>query len=134
MVNDYRFKVLESLKCEYGERIISDTGFQWSIFGEMGIIAALMGFGSVHLHESRSLFNDPRPMTLALSLLAHIIRFFGFAISSDTISIYAIPIGITPTIDADVLRLSGINIHLYCIHTNHCTFYSQSIWNTWLYS
>ena len=97
VVNDYRFKVLESLKTEYGERIISDTGFQWSIFGEMGIIAALIGLLVLFIYMNQDrLFNDPRPMTLALSLLAISYAFSVLAISSDTISVYAIPIGITP--------------------------------------
>jgi putative nucleotidyltransferase with HDIG domain len=97
VVNDYRFKVLESLKAEYGERIISDTGFQWSIFGEMGIIAALIGLLVLFIYMNQDrLFNDPRPMTLALSLLAISYAFSVLAISSDTISVYAIPIGIAP--------------------------------------
>ncbi|MDC1222295.1 HDIG domain-containing protein, partial [Salibacteraceae bacterium] len=97
VVNDYRFKVLESLKAEYGERIISDTGFQWSIFGEMGIISALIGLLVLFIYMNQDrLFNDPRPMTLALSLLAISYAFSVLAISSDTISVYAIPIGITP--------------------------------------
>ena len=97
VVNDYRFKVLESLKAEYGERIISDTGFQWSIFGEMGIIATLIGLLVLFIYMNQDrLFNDPRPMTLALSLLAISYAFSVLAISSDTISVYAIPIGIAP--------------------------------------
>jgi hypothetical protein len=97
VVNEYRYKVLESLKLEYGERIISDTGFQWSIFGEMGIIAALIGLLILFIYMNQDrLFNDPRPMTLALSLLAVSYAFSVLAISSETISIYAIPIGITP--------------------------------------
>jgi len=97
VVNEYRYKVLESLKLEYGERIISDTGFQWSIFGEMGIIAALIGLLILFIYMNQDrLFNDPRPMTLALSLLALSYAFSVLAISSETISIYAIPIGITP--------------------------------------
>ncbi len=97
VVNDYRFKVLESLKAEYGERIISDTDFQWSIFGEMGIIAALIGLLVLFIYMNQDrLFNDPRPLTLALSLLAISYAFSVLAISSDTISVYAIPIGITP--------------------------------------
>ncbi len=97
VVNDFRFKVLESLKIEYGERVISDTGFQWSIFGEIGIITALMGLLVLFIYMNQDrLFNDPRPMTLALSLLAISYAFSVLAISSDTISIYAVPIGITP--------------------------------------
>lgn len=97
VVNAYRFKVLESLKAEYSERIISETGFQWSVFGEMGIIAALIGLLILFIYMNQDrLYNDPRPMTLALSLLSISYAFSILAISSDNISVYAIPIGITP--------------------------------------
>ena len=63
----------------------------------MGIIAALIGLLVLFIYMNQDrLFNDPRPMTLALSLLAISYAFSVLAISSDTISVYAIPIGIAP--------------------------------------
>ena len=97
IVSEDRHKVLESLKIEYGERVISDTGFHWSIIGALGVICALIGLLIlfVYMNQQR-LFNDPRPMTLVLSLVSISFAFSTLAIGSDAISIYAIPVGITP--------------------------------------
>ena len=97
IVSEERYKVLESLKTEYGERVISDTGFHWSIIGALGVICALIGLLIlfVYMNQQR-LFNDPRPMTLVLSLVSISFAFSTLAIGSDAISIYAIPVGITP--------------------------------------
>lgn len=91
------YKQLESLKIQLQERTISNTGFQWAIIGQMGAISVLIGLLILFIYMNQDrLFNDPRPMTLALSLLTISFAVSILAISSSAISVYAIPIGITP--------------------------------------
>ncbi len=97
VVTPERFKVLESLKQEYAARTISETGFQWSLIGSLGIVVILLGLLMLFVYLSQDrLFNDPRPITLALSLVTVSFAVTSIAHSSSTLSIYAIPIGITP--------------------------------------
>lgn len=97
VVTPERFKVLESLKKEYAARTISETGFQWSLIGSLGIVIILLGLLMLFVYLSQDrLFNDPRPVTLALSLVTVSFAVTSIAHSSSTLSIYAIPIGITP--------------------------------------
>ncbi len=97
IVTSAAYKTLESLRAQYQERTISDTGFQWAIIGQIGAISILLGLLVlfVYMNQNR-LYNDPRPMTLTLSLLSVSFAISLIAISSSAISIYAIPIGITP--------------------------------------
>jgi putative nucleotidyltransferase with HDIG domain len=92
-----KFKILESLKSEFSERTISVTGVQWSIVAQVGIALILLGLLMlfVYLNQER-LFNDPRPITLALSLVSVLFAMCSLAYSSAEISIYVIPIGIAP--------------------------------------
>lgn len=97
IVSPERHKVLESLKQEYAARTISETGFQWSLIGSLGIVVILLGLLMlfVYLGQDR-LFNDPRPITLALTLVTVSFVVTSLAHGSSSLSIYAIPIGITP--------------------------------------
>lgn len=97
IVNAEKFAALESLRKEYGNRVISETGIQWSIVGEMGLIIILIGLLIlfVYLNENR-LFNDPRPLTLTLSLVGVAFIVSSLSFKSDVLSIYVIPLGITP--------------------------------------
>jgi putative nucleotidyltransferase with HDIG domain len=97
LVSPERFRALESLKLEYAERTISRTGFRWSLAGEMAIAALLLGLLVlfVYMNQDRR-FNDPRPITLALSMLAIAFALSSLAYSSKSVSIYVIPIGIAP--------------------------------------
>lgn len=97
IVNEERFKALESLQHEYAERTISETGFRWSLVGEMSIMALLLGLLVLFIYLNQDkLFNDPRPITLALSLVATAFAVSAMAYSSNTVSVYIIPIGIVP--------------------------------------
>lgn len=97
IVTPSKFKILESLKNEFAERTISVTGVQWSILAQVGIALILLGLLMlfVYLNQER-LFNDPRPITLALSLVSVLFAMCSLAYSSSEISIYVIPIGIAP--------------------------------------
>jgi len=97
LVTEAKYKVLESLKKEYAERAISATGFQWSLVGEMAIAAILVGLLMlfVYLNQDR-VFNDPRPITLTLSLVTISFVMCSLAYTSKAISVYVIPIGIAP--------------------------------------
>ncbi|GAB5538881.1 MAG: HDIG domain-containing protein [Salibacteraceae bacterium] len=97
IVNESKLKTLQSLEAEYKDRVLSSTGIQWSLIGEMGVIAILLILLLLFIYLNQGTrFNDPRPMTLTLSLLAMSFIFSTLAISSDVISIYAIPLGIAP--------------------------------------
>lgn len=97
LIDEKTYRILESLKAEYSERTISETGFQWSLIGEMGIVVVLLGLLMLFVYLSQDrLFNDPRPVTLSLTLLSVSFIMTSLAYSSDTISVYAIPIGIAP--------------------------------------
>ncbi|MEX2597408.1 MAG: HDIG domain-containing metalloprotein, partial [Salibacteraceae bacterium] len=97
VVTDEKIQILESLRREYSERTISDTGVQWSIVGELGLMTILLGLLMlfVFMNQSR-LFNDPRPITLTLSLITLSFVIVSLAYSSASIPIYVIPIGIAP--------------------------------------
>jgi cyclic-di-AMP phosphodiesterase PgpH len=97
IVTESKFKILESLKAEFAERTISATGVQWSILAQVGIALILLGLLMlfVYLNQDR-LFNDPRPITLALSLVSVLFAVCSLAYTSNEISIYVIPIGIAP--------------------------------------
>ncbi len=97
LVDEKAYRILESLKAEYSERTISETGFQWSLVGEMGVVVVLLGLLMLFVYLSQDrMFNDPRPVTLSLTLLSVCFIMTSLAYSSDTISVYAIPIGIAP--------------------------------------
>ncbi|NQV53939.1 MAG: HDIG domain-containing protein [Flavobacteriales bacterium] len=97
IINDQRYKALESLKKEYAERTISKTGFRWSLVGEMAIVALLLGLLVLFIYlNQEKLFNDPRPITLALSLVAIAFAVTSLAQTSNAASVYIIPIGIAP--------------------------------------
>jgi cyclic-di-AMP phosphodiesterase PgpH len=97
VVSETKFKILESLKSEYEERTLSNTGLQWSLIGEIAIVIALLSLLMVFIHMNQNrLFNDPRPITLALALIGVSFIMSSLAFGSAAISIYAIPIGITP--------------------------------------
>lgn len=97
LVLEDKYKALESLKHEYSERTISSTGFRWSLVAEMAIIAFLVGLLVVFIYLNQDrLFNDPRPVTLALSLIALAFAASSIAYSSNAVSVYVIPIGIAP--------------------------------------
>lgn len=97
IVGEYEFDVIESLRAEYDERTISQTGLQWSLLGEMGIVTVLLGLLVlfIYLNEER-IFNDARPVTLAFSLVSTAFIMCSLAFVSDSISVYVIPIGIAP--------------------------------------
>ena len=97
IINDQRYKALESLKKEYAERTISKTGFRWSLVGEMAIVGLLLGLLVLFIYlNQEKLFNDPRPITLALSLVAIAFAVTSLAQTSNAASVYIIPIGIAP--------------------------------------
>lgn len=97
IVTDEKFKILESLKAEYEERTISSTSFEWSLLGEMGIAIILLGLLMLFIYMNQNrVFNDPRPITLALSLTSISFVMCALAFSSKEISVYVIPIGIAP--------------------------------------
>jgi len=97
IVEEYEYDVLESLRAEYDERTISRTGLQWSLLGEIGIVVVLLGLLVlfIYLNEER-IFNDARPVTLALSLVSIAFVMCSMAFVSDSISVFVIPIGIAP--------------------------------------
>lgn len=97
IVNDVKYKALESLKAEYGKRTLEQTGFHWSLVGEMLIVGLLLGLLVlfIYLNQDR-LFNDPRLITLALSLVAIAFAVSSVAFTSKAVSVYVIPIGIAP--------------------------------------
>lgn len=97
VVDQMRFNVLESLKAEYEERTVSKTNFQWSFIGALGIVIALLGLLMLFVYMGQEhIFNDPRPITLALTLVTISFAVTSLAHHSDSVSVYAIPIGITP--------------------------------------
>jgi len=96
-VNNERYKVLISLEKEFTERTMSVTGFQWSLVGQMAIVTILLGLLGLFIYMNQSrLFNDPRPITLSLSLVTLGFVMSAIAYSSNAVSIYIIPIGIAP--------------------------------------
>lgn len=97
IVTEEKFKILESLKAEYEERTISNTSFEWSLIGEMGMVLVLLGLLMLFVYSNQDrVFNDPRPITLTLSLTSVSFIMCALAFSSKEISVYAIPIGIAP--------------------------------------
>ena len=97
IVSNDRYKVLASLEKEYADRTMSVTGFQWSMIGEMAIVTILLGLLALFIYMNQTrLFNDPRPITLSLSLVTVGFAMSAIAYSSNAVSMYIIPIGIAP--------------------------------------
>ncbi|MDA9266817.1 HDIG domain-containing protein [Salibacteraceae bacterium] len=97
IVNNERYKVLASLEKEFAERTMSVTGFQWSLIGQMAIVTILLGLLALFIYMNQTrLFNDPRPITLSLSLVTLGFAMSAIAYSSNAVSMYIIPIGIAP--------------------------------------
>ena len=97
VVDFAKLKVLESLKAEYEDRTISKSNFQWSFFGSLGVVIALLGLLMLFVYMGQDqIFNDPRPVTLALTLVTISFAVTSLAHHSNSLSVYAIPIGITP--------------------------------------
>ncbi len=97
IVNNERYQVLVSLEKEFTERTMSVTGFQWSLLGEMAIVTILLGLLALFIYMNQTrLFNDPRPITLSLSLVTVGFAMSALAYSSNAVSMYIIPVGIAP--------------------------------------
>lgn len=97
LVNDTKFKILKSLEQEYEERLPETGVFRMTTLGQMLMVLVLLILLMVFIHMNQSpVFNDPRPITLALALLSISFVASLIAFSSSKVSIYVVPIGITP--------------------------------------
>lgn len=97
IVTEEKFKILESLKAEYREKTAVSNNFNYGKIAEFSIIIILLGLLMLFVYLNQNhLFNDPRPITLALALLSILYILSSAAITSKYISVYAIPIGIAP--------------------------------------
>lgn len=97
LVDELHYKMLESLHKETEKRDPYDSGISLQSLGLLMLVSISFGMLMllVYANEQR-LFNDPRPITLSLSLISLCFAAGSMAIASDEVSIYVIPLGITP--------------------------------------
>ncbi|MEZ4721771.1 MAG: HDIG domain-containing protein [Flavobacteriales bacterium] len=97
IVSKEGLRIIESLRLEYENRTLSGTNFKWSFLGEIGIVFTLLALLVLFIQTWQSkIFNDPRPLTLALGLITVLFVMTRMAVTSTIVSIYVIPIGIAP--------------------------------------